>query len=60
MQPKDPILEEIHAVREALAEESGYDVERIAEAARRRQAESGRKAVTLLPRPTEASRKKAS
>ncbi len=60
MQPKDPILEEIHAIREALAKESGYDAEKIAEAARKRQAESGRKAVTLPPRPTEAHRKKAS
>lgn len=60
MQPKDPILEEIHAIREALAKESGYDAEKIAEAARKRQAESGRKAVTLPPRPTEVNRKKAS
>jgi hypothetical protein len=50
MQTVDPILEEIHAVREKLAKEAGYDIERIAEAARKRQAESGRKAVTLPPR----------
>lgn len=58
--PTDPIIEEIHAIREALAQESGYDAEKIAEAARKRQAESGRKAVTLPPRPTAASKKKAS
>jgi hypothetical protein len=53
----DPIIEEIHAVREKLAKESGYDPERIAEAARQRQAESGRKAVTLPPRTTPTVRK---
>jgi hypothetical protein len=51
MPPADPILEEIHAVRETLAKESGYDTEKIAAAARKRQVESGRKAVNLPPRP---------
>lgn len=50
MPSTDPIIEEIHAIREALAKASGYDPEKIAEAARKRQAESGRKAVTLPPR----------
>jgi hypothetical protein len=27
MQPADPFIEEIHAIREALAKESGYDAE---------------------------------
>jgi hypothetical protein len=60
MPPTDPILEEIHAVREALAKESDYDAEKIAEAARKRQAKSGRKAVTLPSRPTATGKKKAS
>ena len=60
MPPTDPIIEEIHAVREALAKESGYDAEKIAEAARKRQAESGRRAVTLPPRLTAISEKKVS
>jgi len=60
MPPTDPIIEEIHAIREALAKESGYDAEKIAEAARKRQAERGLKGVTLPPRPTASSRKKAS
>jgi hypothetical protein len=55
-----PMIEEIHAVREALAKESGYDPEKIAEAARKRQAENGRKVVTLPPRPTPTVKKKAS
>jgi hypothetical protein len=60
MPTTDPINEVIHAVREELAKESGYDLEKIAEAARKRQAESGRKAVTLPPRPTLTGKKKAS
>ena len=60
MPPADSILEEIHAIREALAKKGGYDAERIAEAARKRQAESGRKAVTLPPRPAATVTKKVS
>lgn len=60
MPSKDPILEEIHEIREALAKESGYDLEKIAAAARKRQEESGRKAVTLPPRPAMVVKKKAS
>lgn len=59
MPPTDPIIEEIHAIREALAKNAGYDPEKIAEAARQRQAESGRKAVTL-PSRRSAIVKKAS
>ena len=53
----DPIIEEIHAVREALSKESGHDIRKIAEAAKARQAESGRKAVRLPPRTAKATRK---
>ncbi|HEX6863168.1 MAG TPA: hypothetical protein VF414_10160 [Thermoanaerobaculia bacterium] len=60
MPPTDPIIEEIHAIRETLAQESDYDAEKIAEAARKRQAKSGRKAVTLPPRPAATSKKKVS
>jgi hypothetical protein len=60
MPTTDPINEEIHAIREALAREADFDAEKIAEAARKRQAESGRKAVTLPPRPAATVKKKAS
>lgn len=43
--PKDPIVEEIHAIREAIAKTSGNDMDRIAEAARARQA----KGVSVRP-----------
>lgn len=56
MEP-DPIIEEIHAIREALSRVSGDDIRKIAEAARARQAESGRNTVRLPPRKAKAARK---
>jgi hypothetical protein len=50
MPRKDSILEEIHIIREEIAREAGYDIERVLEAARARQAASGRTAVRLSPR----------
>ena len=50
------IVDEIHAVREALSKASGHDIRKIAEAAKARQAESGRKAVRLPPRRAKAIR----
>ena len=55
--PTDPIIEEIHAIREALSKASGDDIRKIAEAAKARQAQSGRKAVRLPPRKTKAAQK---
>ncbi len=52
MQRKDPIVEEVHAVREAIARDAGYDLDRIVEAARARQAASGRLVVQLPPKKT--------
>jgi hypothetical protein len=46
----DPIVQEIHATREAIARASDDDLEKIAQAARARQAESGRRVVSLPPR----------
>jgi hypothetical protein len=54
---RDPIVEEIHAVREALSRASGDDLRAIAEAAKARQAKSGRKAVRLPPREPKATRR---
>jgi hypothetical protein len=56
MEP-DPIIEKIHAIRETLPRESGHDIRKIAEAAKARQAESGREAVRLPPRKAKAARK---
>jgi hypothetical protein len=50
---KDPIVDEIHQVREELSKQSGHDLRRIAEAARLRQqaGASTHKVVTLPPKP---------
>lgn len=52
MSRKDPIIEEIHAVREDMARAADYDLEKMLEAARERQAASGAQAVRLPPRNT--------
>jgi hypothetical protein len=53
----DPIVEEIHKVREAISKASDDDVRKIAEAAKARQAQSGRPAVQLPPREPRPVRK---
>ena len=57
MARKDPIIEEIHAVRDDLARAADYDLERMLEAARERQAASGVKAVRLPSRKAEPVKK---
>jgi len=48
---KDPIVEEIHEIREEIAKRYNYDLDAIVEAMRRASAESGRQVVSLPPRP---------
>ncbi len=55
--PTDPIIEEIHAIREAISKASGDDIRKIAEAAKARQARSERKAESLPPRKVRPLRK---
>jgi hypothetical protein len=57
MSRKDPIIEEIHAVREEIARQADYDLERMIEAARERQAASGLKTVRLPPKKAEPAKK---
>lgn len=52
----DPIVDEIHAVREVLSRAAGHDIRRIANAAKARQVESGKKSVRLPPRKAKAVR----
>lgn len=54
---KDPIVEEIHAVREEIARAADYDLEKMLEAARKRQGAAGVQAVRLPPRKTEHVKK---
>jgi hypothetical protein len=59
MPRKDPIIKEIHALREEIARAADYDLEKMLEAARERQAASGLQTVRLPPRraePTSVSR----
>lgn len=57
MKPKDPIVEEIHALREALAEAHGNDLEEIVRAAREVGDNQGRRLETLPPRRVPPSKK---
>jgi hypothetical protein len=57
MKFRDPIVDEIRAARDAIASESDYDLEKLAQALRKREAESGRRLVRLPPRRPIAARK---
>jgi hypothetical protein len=55
----DPIVEEVHAIREAIAKRFNNDLGAVCEDARQRQARSSRAVVKLpprkfAPRPTKA------
>ena len=47
---RDPIVEEVRAIREAFTKEHGYDVQAIVRALQREEAKSGRQVVSLPPR----------
>ena len=58
---KDPIVDEIYQIREELSKESGHDLRRIAEAARKRQqASANTRTVVTLPPKRVVPAKKAS
>jgi hypothetical protein len=48
---KDEIIEEIHQIREAYAKSLNYDLDAIFEDLRKKEAESGRKVVSLSRKP---------
>ena len=50
MRVRDPIVEEVHAVRDALAKEFDYDVEKLARAIQDDEKAKGRPALHLQPR----------
>jgi hypothetical protein len=52
--PKDPIVEELHRMREEQAARFGNDLHAICEDARRRQGQDGRRVVPASPRPAVA------
>ena len=57
MRYSDPIIDEIRAVRDAIAKEYDYDIDKLAEALKAREAKSGRKVVRLPPREVIVVRK---
>ncbi len=54
---KNPILDEIHAVREEFAREHGYDVRRMARTLQEEERTLKRKLVSLPPRRTSRAKK---
>lgn len=50
MEPSDPILDELHAIRDAIAAASDNDIRKIAEAARARDNEGDVEVVVLPPK----------
>ena len=53
----NPIIKELHEIRQQLSDASGDDIRKIAEAANARQEASGKAAVSLPPRKVEALRR---
>ena len=51
----DPILEEVHRAKEAVAAKYGFDIHKMVEDMMKRQGEDGRKVVSLPPRKVEAA-----
>jgi hypothetical protein len=50
VQDPNPIIDEIRAIRDSIAEEHEYDIAKIAAAVREREVKSGRTYVHLPPR----------
>ncbi len=50
MSARDPIVEEVRAIRDAIAKEFDYDIERLGRALQERQVKSGRPVVRLPPK----------
>ena len=59
MVTRDRIVEEVHAVREAIARDSGYDLDRIINAARARQVAEGRPVARLAPKKAAVTKSKS-
>lgn len=57
MRDSNPIVDEVRAVRDAIAKEYDYDIAKIAKAVRAREAASDRTFVRLPPRRPSAAKK---
>lgn len=58
---RDPIVEEVRRIRDAIAKEHGYHVKAIVQALQRQEAESGRQLIALPAKhiPQEPAEQKA-
>lgn len=54
----DPIIDEIHKIRERHAAKFNYDLKRMAEDVKRREQQSGRKIIPAPPPPTSGKKRK--
>jgi hypothetical protein len=54
---RDPIIERLHRIREAIGRQHGFDARRIAGALREEEEANGRKVVSRAPRRPARSRK---
>ncbi|WP_437953681.1 hypothetical protein WME98_25445 [Sorangium sp. So ce296] len=57
MRYSDSIIDEVRAARDAIAEQYEYDIDKLAEALKAREAKSQRKIVRLPPREVTLVRK---
>ena len=57
MNVSSSIVDEVRAAREAIAQQSDNDLEKIVEAARVLQATSGRESVTLPPKKVDSAKR---
>ena len=55
---RDEIIEEVRTIRERLAAQKGYDIRALYEEAKKRQQESDRKVVALVPKLLENTEEK--
>ncbi|OFW30640.1 MAG: hypothetical protein A3J28_18705 [Acidobacteria bacterium RIFCSPLOWO2_12_FULL_60_22] len=55
---RDPIVEEVRAIREAFAKEHGYDIKSIVQALQQEEARSGRRVLSLQPKRMKKQRER--
>lgn len=57
MKRRDPIIEDLHKLRETIGRAHGFDVHRIAATVRRHEADGARTIVREAPRPATRQKK---
>ena len=57
MRYPDPIVDEVRAIRDAIAKEFDYDIEKLAEAVKAHEVQSGHEFVCLPPKRVPVVRK---